>query len=229
MNLGHSFLDLAELCPYNEIINRVRLGHAKKEGFSMRKVISMILCLCFVLCGCGSSPENQPKDNTKTISFAYGDRTGPYIGYTDKNGLPHGYGVFSSKKSDGTNWTYSGQWDHGHWNGLGQTVWDNGESHSGFYTNDEIGGLGIYTAPTGEISIGNIDGNLNGQGIHIASDGVSIMGNFVDGVPTGYCSVYLTGEYEGYVFWGYYENGNAEGTVFGWQWHARMARRCLPC
>lgn len=180
----------------------------------MRRAFALILCMCLLLCGCGNESKQQTEGNIITIPFEFGDRKGPYIGETDKDGIPHGYGIFSSEKSNGTKWTYSGQWDHGHWNGHGQTIWEDGESYSGMYAGDEIKGLGIHTHSSGEISIGNIDNGLNGQGMFITTDGVTIMGNFIDGVPAGYCSVYLTGKYEGYVFWGFYENGNATGTVY---------------
>lgn len=159
----------------------------------MNRILSVILSLALVLSltACSTTEETK-QNNILTISFEYGDRAGSYNGDTDENGLPHGYGSFTSEKPDGTSWTYTGEWDHGHWNGQGQTVWSTGESYSGYYSNDEINGYGVFTA----------------------SDGIVVVGNFANRIPTGYCSVYLNGDYDGYVFWGNFVNGNSDGTVY---------------
>ena len=180
----------------------------------MKRAILLFLCLCLFLCSCGAEQDAPSQENVITISFEYGERTGSYIGDTDKDGLPHGYGIFSSENPDGTSWTYTGEWDHGHWNGQGQTAWSTGETYTGSYANDVINGLGIYTSPTGEISIRNIHGALNGHGMFVTPEGITVMGNFVDGSPSGYCSLYLTDDYDGYVFWGCFADSNAEGLIY---------------
>ena len=159
----------------------------------MRKKFTLFLIFATVLLftACSSNAE-LPSDSIITISFEFGERTGPYYGDTDEIGMPHGHGAFISEKPDGTGWTYTGEWDHGHWDGQGTTVWTTGESYSGYYANDEINGYGVYTT----------------------SDDIVISGNFVNRVPTGYCAVYLNRDYNGYVFWGKFVDGNAEGVVY---------------
>lgn len=159
----------------------------------MKRIFSVILALVLVLslAACSTHEETE-QDNILTIPFEFGERTGSYAGDVDEDGLPHGYGTFTSQRPDGTGWTYTGEWDHGHWNGQGITKWSMGESHCGYYTADEMTGYGTYSI----------------------QDGSVIVGNFVNGVPTGYCAVYLHGSYDGYVFWGYYINGEADGIVY---------------
>lgn len=159
----------------------------------MSKIAELLLAfsLCVSLCACGGS-NSADTSNEMSIAFQFGERTGEYIGETDSNGLPDGYGVFSSARPDGTAWTYAGEWDHGHWNGSGTTKWETGEVHAGQYTGDTETGYGVYTTETGCV----------------------IAGYFVDRVATGYCAVYLSGEYDGYVFWGNHLDGEATGIVY---------------
>lgn len=155
------------------------------------------------------------RGNEITVSFEYGNRTGLYIGEYDGNGLPHGFGTFSSQKTDGTTWTYSGEWEHGHWNGTGSTVWGDGQTYSGQYQGDFVSGYGMYSLLGGDYLIGECnDSGLNGVGMHVTANGETITGNYVSGVPTGWCAMYLSGQYDGYVFWGYFENGESRGVCY---------------
>lgn len=44
-------------------------------------------------------------------------------------------------------------------------------------------------------------------------DGTVIIGILEDGVPVGWCAVYLTGDYEGCAFWGFFHDGKATGIL----------------
>lgn len=184
----------------------------------MRKIAALVLCLALLLVGCGTaktSESSQQVGQEITISFEFGDRTGLYIGEYDGNDRPHGYGVFSSERTDGTKWTYSGQWEHGHWNGYGSTVWEDGQIYAGEYSNDYVSGYGTYNLSGGEYAIGECDDSgLNGIGMHITTTGETVIGEYVDGVPTGWCAMYLTGVYDGYVFWGCFEDGESRGVCY---------------
>lgn len=193
----------------------------------IRKFIRFMLASCLIGLVCMGTAACTPSSTQTigtnglsigheiTVSFEYGDRTGLYLGNYDDAGLPHGFGTFSSQKPDGTTWTYSGEWEHGHWNGNGTTRWENGQFYSGQYKNDVISGYGVYTQSDGDIVAGMCDDSgINGMGIHITATGETITGNYVDGVPTGWCAMYLSGQYDGYVFWGYFENGESRGVCY---------------
>lgn len=186
----------------------------------MKRFFALILCLCMVLAGCGgavapaSSSDSGSVDEI-TINFSYGDRTGQYIGEKDDNGLPDGFGIFTAQKQDGTKWTYSGQWDHGHLNEYGTTAWDSGIVHFGKNSNDSVSGYGGYVYPDGRIILGEVDDNgLDGTGLLVSPNGFVIVGNAVSGVLQGWCTIYLTGKYDGYAFWGNFTDGNATGKVY---------------
>ncbi len=72
-----------------------------------------------------------------TLSFPSGERTGNYSGET-QDGLPHGKGSFSSANSEGTGWTYTGNWEMGVIRGEGETVWENGIGYRGSYERFEL-------------------------------------------------------------------------------------------
>lgn len=158
-----------------------------------RTVISAFLALCIgiSMCACGKQAPAAQKPEI-TIPFSFGERTGSYIGSLDENNLPHGMGSFTSKTPDGVTWTYSGQWEHGHMNGQGVTEWSNGESLAGTFSDD----------------------SANGIAIDIKQNGISVAGKYVDGVATGYCAMYLSGDYDGYVFWGNLGQGDGTGVVY---------------
>lgn len=184
----------------------------------MKRIYALMLCLALLLAGCGTTKtsESSPQVGQEiTVTFDFGDRTGIYIGEYDGNDRPHGYGVFTSERTDGTKWTYSGQWEHGHWNGYGSTVWENGQMYAGEYSNDYVFGYGMYNLAGGEYAIGECnDSGLNGMGMHVTPTGEAVTGKYVNGVPTGWCAMYLTGVYDGYVFWGYFEDGESSGVCY---------------
>lgn len=159
----------------------------------MRKIAALFLVFVMTVTLCACSKNSGAKtSNEMTVSFLFGDRKGEYIGEIDENGLPDGYGIFKSSSPDGTAWTYSGDWEHGHWNGQGCSKWETGQSYSGSYTYDTETGYGTYTLNNGNV----------------------ISGAFAGGSAQGYCSVYIGGEYDGYVFFGNFSYGKATGVVY---------------
>lgn len=75
-------------------------------------------------------------NETMTINFSFGERTGIFTGHLNENGLPDGYGEFSTIGDN--EWTYKGDFKNGHFHGHGKTVWE-GEDYQveeGTYTND---------------------------------------------------------------------------------------------
>ena len=77
-----------------------------------------------------------------------------------------------------------------------------------------IDGYGAYRCDDGSIALGKLDGDLTGICMHISREGITIVGNFEEGKPKGYCAMYLSGDYDGYIFWGNFVDGNATGTIF---------------
>lgn len=153
----------------------------------MKKVIAFLICTCLLLSGCGSSRSRKT-----TLNFSYGDREGVYSGEVDGSGLPNGFGTFASQRPDGAKWTYCGEWDHGHWHGHGITSWDEGTTYLGGYENDLINGIGMF----------------------VSDDGTVTVGNYINENAAGWCAVYLSGDYDGYVFWGNFIDGGATGTLY---------------
>lgn len=45
-------------------------------------------------------------------------------------------------------------------------------------------------------------------------DGSVIVGIQKNNTPTGWCAVYLTGEHEGYAFWGYFKDNKSSGNLY---------------
>lgn len=117
-----------------------------------------------------------------TLNFAFGSRNGTYTGEI-LNGLPNGYGAFSSVDSDQSSWVYEGSWVNGHMNGQGTTTWEDGFIETGLYVNDYLNGAGkeyYMNALQYEGSYKN--GVFNGQGTLYDYHGEAIFtGNFADG------------------------------------------------
>lgn len=73
-----------------------------------------------------------------TLNLSYGDRTGKYTGEMTEDGVPNGYGKFTSENVDGDKWTYEGQFQDGHFEGDGIMTWETGTVDIGTYHNDVI-------------------------------------------------------------------------------------------
>lgn len=84
-----------------------------------------------------TSRENDSYNGDITLKLSFGERTGKYKGDL-VNGLPDGYGEFTTQNNSGDEWTYKGELKEGHFNGEGQTVWSDGSKEIGFYVNDKI-------------------------------------------------------------------------------------------
>lgn len=82
-------------------------------------------------------------DEEMTLKFSFGDRKGVYTGSL-KNGIPDGYGTFSSTTTEEKKWTYYGEWSDGHFNGNGISEWETGSKYLGDYSNDFMHGTGVY-------------------------------------------------------------------------------------
>lgn len=91
-------------------------------------VVMIVLALSFLITGCGKEV---------TLDFSFGQRTGTYSGEME-NGIPNGYGKFTTKNTDGTGWTYEGNWNNGHFEGEEKTTWKSGQIEIGTYLNDSI-------------------------------------------------------------------------------------------
>jgi hypothetical protein len=76
-----------------------------------------------------------------TLPFFFGERKGNYTGEL-MDGVPHGFGNFTSVNPEGEPWYYEGEWQEGHFNGYGTTVFDQGFRESGEYTDDFLNGEG---------------------------------------------------------------------------------------
>lgn len=178
----------------------------------MKKICACILSIALLICLFGCSGSSGDKSGEITISFDFGDRAGMYDGSLDDDGLPDGAGTFSSQTSAGECWTYAGDWDHGHWNGIGISKWESGKSYCGSYENDAESGYGVFTYPDERVEIGEFaNGILDGYGIISSDDGATIVGNFSQGELDGYSAIYLP---DGSVFFGKFSDSEAEGTIF---------------
>ena len=137
---------------------------------------------------------NYVNEQKITISFDYGERTGIYSGGI-KNGLPHGIGKFSSTNATGQDWEYIGEWETGHFNGIGTTIYSDGQVSIANYENDHMYGNGIIVYPDPALYVGEINDNgSNGDGTSLSISN-RYVGEFENGLRNG----------KGIL---YFENGN---------------------
>ena len=133
----------------------------------MKKVfvilLSLIMILSFASCSnsaptnstssseqSGDSTETETYEDTKnvknkemTLEFSFGTKTGKYTGPLNDNGLPEGQGSFVSENSQGTKWTYTGEFVNGQFEGEGKTEWEGGYFERGTYHNGELEPLAL--------------------------------------------------------------------------------------
>lgn len=95
----------------------------------MKKLLPLLLA-ALVFAGCSSDKEI-------TLNLDGEDKTGTYSGDL-VDGVPDGNGKFTSKNSDGVEWTYTGEFKNGHFDGDGQIEWSNGAKEIGTYKDDVI-------------------------------------------------------------------------------------------
>ncbi len=133
-----------------------------------------------------------------TLTLSFGTVPGKYTGEM-VDGLPHGYGIFTSADYEEGGWSYEGDWLAGHMNGMGITDWGAGSYQTGEFSGDY----------------------LNGQGSEYWSDALYYEGGFKDGLFHGEGTIYNThGEiiYSGSWVYGYRaeseEDKNARQELF---------------
>ena len=159
----------------------------------MKRFLALFLLL-LLLVGCshdgkqGDTPQPDPPSSIPetytgelTLNFAFGVRAGNYSGEINIDGLPDGYGTFTSENPSGNVWTYEGEWVDGHWEGVGTCTWSSGEMYSGEFTNDSETGRGTFTTETGERYEGTFQSrSIYGKGALYYTDGSSFTGIFTD-------------------------------------------------
>lgn len=97
-----------------------------------------------IISGCGG--PKKVNNQQITLHLAYGDRAGTYTGEVNDQNTPNGKGSFTTKSSEGIEWTYEGQFKDGHMEGKGKKVWKGiGQSEEGTYSNDLLNGQGKRT------------------------------------------------------------------------------------
>lgn len=79
--------------------------------------------------------KNMENATEITLNCTFGDMSGIYSGET-KNGIPHGKGKFVSQNKNQSGWYYEGDFVDGHFEGTGQTVFQNGQIQQGNYEKD---------------------------------------------------------------------------------------------
>ena len=118
-----------------------------------------------------NSSAQSVKDMEYILRASFGDRTGSYSGEL-LDGLPHGNGVFVCVNPEGIGWIYTGEFQGGHFNGDGITVWDTGSKREGrFYMDVMIEG-GIYADDGTLIYEGVLE---NGQPPSLTDEEITIM------------------------------------------------------
>ncbi|WP_414733297.1 hypothetical protein [Acetobacterium carbinolicum] len=137
------------------------------------KKITLILTalgLALLLSGCSLIPSifgnksESVKNQEITLALSFGEKTGTYNGQLVK-GLPQGTGVFTVSNDAEVAWTYDGAWEQGHFQGMGETVWEDGFTQEGNYQNDLLNGPGQEYLDKKLLYDGNYtDNRYDGQG-----------------------------------------------------------------
>jgi hypothetical protein len=106
-----------------------------------KTILFLILIILLLIPGCSNETNTSmpamKNDAQITLSFSFGERSGTYVGDLE-DGVPHGFGKFTTKNSEGNTWWYEGSWVKGHFDGPGKTTWSDGTVDIGTYKNDEI-------------------------------------------------------------------------------------------
>ena len=182
----------------------------------MKKIASILMAASILttIVACSEDPKTVTSKEM-TLNFAFGERAGVYTGEIDDNGIPNGTGTFKAKNTEGTGWTYEGDWVNGHWNGEGTSIWDSGTKYSGSYRDDYANGYGEIVLDNGDKYAGNFNnGEINGYGEYTFSSGTKYIGNMIKGAASGQGDMYyydsdvqrhFTGEFK--------DNQNAVGYI----------------
>lgn len=99
-----------------------------------RYMVILVLFVMFLSVSHAVNAQDSKEIITKqiTVSFPTYERAGTYTGEA-LNGIPNGNGTFTSANDDEIQWTYTGQWADGAFNGEGSTIWDDGWQTRGVY------------------------------------------------------------------------------------------------
>ena len=98
----------------------------------MKKVFSIIICICFVLFISISLAETVTKQEI-IVHFTDVDRTGLYSGEINEKGNAEGFGVFEAVNKEGYRYIVVGEWVDGHQTGEAWKVWENGDINIGLF------------------------------------------------------------------------------------------------
>ena len=105
-----------------------------------------------------------------------------YVG-EDKDGFPHGHGVYT--EMDGSK--YVGEFEDGNMSGHGTFTYPNEDNYVGDFIDGNITGHGVYTQMDGSKYVGEFeDGNMSGHGTFTYPNEDNYVGDFIDGNITGY-------------------------------------------
>lgn len=104
-----------------------------------RFAVLLILSLLLISLSSGGRAQGAAENVTKqiTVHFRGFDKTGTYTGEAI-NGVPNGTGSFTSVNDDQLEWTYTGQWKDGAFDGEGSTVWEDGWEERGLYVQNVL-------------------------------------------------------------------------------------------
>ncbi len=106
----------------------------------MKRLLVCAVAACMLL-GALSALGERAENVELTLDFSFGQRVGVYTG-TLKDGLPDGEGSFTTENSEQLEWTYTGTWVAGHFEGQGASTWEDGWREEGTYANDMLNGAG---------------------------------------------------------------------------------------
>ncbi|MEO1815884.1 MAG: hypothetical protein ABGU93_09890 [Acetobacterium sp.] len=127
--------------------------------------LALFLSGCSLIPGIFGNKSESVKNQEITLALSFGEKTGTYTGQLVK-GLPQGNGVFTVSNEDEVAWTYEGAWEQGHFQGIGETVWEDGFMQEGNYKNDYLSGEGKEYLDGNLLYEGNFDQNqYDRQGI----------------------------------------------------------------
>lgn len=110
-------------------------------------LVSLVLALLFSVAFSEENKTETVVQMTYILKMPDVIREGLYTGEV-LNGVPHGYGVFTTVNSSGEPWHYLGQWENGVECGEGGCYWNFGQTQIGTYSNNAIVEGYTHTATT---------------------------------------------------------------------------------
>jgi hypothetical protein len=152
--------------PINKHIIKNRNDETFLKGVDMRKLAVWGVCSLLLLAG--AQVRADPGWITDTHGCKVWDSTpapNETVTWTGAcvDGLANGNGILVWYENGQPTETYNGQLTMGHYHGYGTQVWQNGDSYTGDYKNDQADGQGTYRTHSGEAFSGEwINGCLQG-------------------------------------------------------------------